>query len=332
MPRKARLFIPHAIYHVYCRTARGERVFDCAEEAAHFVETVRWVRDTDGFRVFAWCLMGNHYHLILRTGEVPLWSSMARIQGRVARSFNRRHGYLGRLWQSRYKARVVDSERYFNQAVAYVHLNPVAAGLVEDPAGYEWSGHGSLIGRRKPLLIDVKAFLMGYGSTISIGRRIYMASIRAVAEARWLDMGLRELPWWASVNDSDTIVEPGEVVGAVQYDGRPAARELPDIEAEDLVRLVARREGVGVDDLAGARRSAPLVASRVVLTAVAVLKYGHSVTEVARLLEKNPATVSRWLGIARWRLIADTRFADRVSQLVDDIAEGHNAIKRYVAP
>jgi len=126
MPRKPRLFLPGATYHVYCRVARGEFVFDDAREANAFVDAARDIRDLDGWRVLAWCIMANHYHLVITTDTVPLWKSMARLQGRVSRNFNKRRRYLGRLWQSRYRARLVDSQDYFLQVVSYVHLNPVA--------------------------------------------------------------------------------------------------------------------------------------------------------------------------------------------------------------
>ena len=107
MARSPRLFILGAIYHVYCRTARGEMVFADPDHAAEFVEIVADVKRLHGFEIFAWCLMGNHYHLVIRTHQTPLWRSMARIQCRVAREHNRRRRLLGRLWQSRYKARIV---------------------------------------------------------------------------------------------------------------------------------------------------------------------------------------------------------------------------------
>lgn len=328
MPRKARLFIPGAIYHVYCRTARGERVFDALAEAEHFVEVLRLVRNTDRFKILAWCLMSNHYHLVLKTGEVPLWSSMARVQGRIARGFNRRHGYFGRLWQSRYKARVVDSERYFNQAVAYVHLNPLCAGLVDDPVDHRWSGHAALIGRRKSELVDVRAALRGYGSTLARGRRRYLAFVRAVAEAKWFGRNVRELPWWVTEKDGDAIAEAGQGIDAVTYDGRPAPIELPDVELDELARFIARRTRVAGEDLSGACRGADVVEARIRLTAVAVQRYGHSVKDVAELLRKNPATVSRWLFIARDRLRDDRKFASAISRLAASAAaEHHNAIK-----
>jgi putative transposase len=75
MPRHPRLFIRGATYHVYCRVARGEFVFDDDDEAVEFVETLREVRDLDGWSVLAWCLMGNHYHLVVKTRNVDLWRS-----------------------------------------------------------------------------------------------------------------------------------------------------------------------------------------------------------------------------------------------------------------
>jgi len=97
MPRHPRLFLPGATYHVYCRVARGEFVFDDDYEAVEFVETLRAVRDLDGWTILAWCLMGNHYHLVVRVGPVELWRSMARLQARTARGYNRRRGFFGRI-------------------------------------------------------------------------------------------------------------------------------------------------------------------------------------------------------------------------------------------
>ena len=72
MPRKPRLFVSEATYHVYSRVARGEFAFDDPYEAEEFVETVRRVGDLHNWRVLAWCLMGNHYHLVVKTGTIPL--------------------------------------------------------------------------------------------------------------------------------------------------------------------------------------------------------------------------------------------------------------------
>ena len=208
MPRKPRLFVSEATYHVYCRVARGEFAFDDPYEAEEFVETVRHVGDLHNWKVLAWCLMGNHYHLVVKTGTIPLWRSMQRLQSIVAREFNRRRRYLGRLWQSRYRARIIDSNDYFRQVVSYVHLNPVAAGIVDDPVDYPNSGHREIVGHRPPRLIDVSSVLAGFNDGLSsTAQERYLVWVRAVAEARWFAQGLEELPWWKGARDATEIVE-----------------------------------------------------------------------------------------------------------------------------
>jgi REP element-mobilizing transposase RayT len=72
MPRKVRLFVPGATYHVYCRNARGEFVFENPDNVEAFIETLCDVRDRDGLSILAWCLMSNHYHIVISTGSAPL--------------------------------------------------------------------------------------------------------------------------------------------------------------------------------------------------------------------------------------------------------------------
>jgi REP element-mobilizing transposase RayT len=116
-------------------------VFSEREEASRFVEVIRGVKKRDGLTVLAWCVMGNHYHLALRTGSVALWRSIRLMQWRFARQHNRRCRQLGPVWQGRYQVRMVSGDRYLLQLIAYIHLNPVSAGLAGDPAAYRWSGH-----------------------------------------------------------------------------------------------------------------------------------------------------------------------------------------------
>ena len=113
MPRHPRLFVPGAAYDVYCRAARGELVFDDPFEVGEFVETAVRVRDIDGLKVFAWRLIGNHCHLVITTGVDPLSRSMLRLQAACVRGFNRRRRFLGRLWKSRHRARIVDTTDHF---------------------------------------------------------------------------------------------------------------------------------------------------------------------------------------------------------------------------
>jgi REP element-mobilizing transposase RayT len=300
MARSPRLFLPGAIYHVYCRTARGEMVFSDRDHAAEFVEIVADVKRLHDFEVFAWCLMGNHYHLVIRTHQTPLWRSMARIQCRVAREHNRRHGILGRLWQSRYKARIVREEDYYRQLLAYVHLNPVSAGIVKDPANHQWSGHAALIGRARPRLVDIPAALVGFGPSISTAREVYLDHVRVVAEARWLDAAIRKLPWWVKVANDDQIVEPEDADDAIDYRGKPLACSAGHgIDLNHAAALICEATGLQISDLSGRSRTADVAKARRALAVIAVDHLEFSVADVARLLQKHPGSVSRWLETPR---------------------------------
>ncbi len=236
MPRHARLFIPGATYHVYCRVARGEFVFDDQSEAVEFVEILRDVRNLDGWTILAWCLMGNHFHLVLTTRNVDLWRSMARFQGTVSRRYNRRHGYLGRLWQSRYRARVIDSDLYFRQVIAYVHLNPVAAGVVDDPARYSFSGHRELLGLVRPHVVDRSAVLSAFGSEDNrVAADDYADWVRAVARARLDETEVADLPWWASARHVEEIADPERHSDTRTFDGRALAEDRQELDLEEFL-------------------------------------------------------------------------------------------------
>ena len=335
MPRHPRLFVPGATYHVYCRVARGEFVFDDPFEAEEFVEAARCVFDLDGVRVMAWCLMGNHYHLVIRTGATPLWRSMLRVQAAVARGFNRRQSFLGRLWQSRYRARVIDSTEYFRQVVSYVHLNPVAAGIVDDPVEYPNSGHREIVGYRPPRLVDLPSVLAGFeGASLADARESYGAWVRAVAEAKWLDQRIGELPWWRMARDQDEIVPPGGDLDAETFDGHSFDDVPPTLTAAEFLRLFEEFSGHDREDLASPLRTRTLVEGRIELTLLAVYRFGVRSRDIADLIHKHPSSMTRWLnqGLRREQLDALFRERiDRLDRLISSAARNIESMRR-VAP
>jgi putative transposase len=316
MPRKPRLFVSGATYHVYCRVARGEFVFENPDNAEAFIETLRDVRDRDGLSILAWCLMTNHYHIVITTGSVPLWRSMARFQGTVARKHNRSRGVLGRLWQSRYRARFIDSNDYFRQVVAYVHLNPVAAGLVTDPAEYPLSGHREAIGSRPPTILDVKSLLEVFEASVpSLMRAEYLSWVRLVAEERWLDQGLSDLPWWQDAEDEDEIANPRRHAEAETYDQKRVNEDRVPVNLSELLERFEQITGMTALDLSSSRRGPVLPNGRIDLTAVAVGRFDHRVCDLTKVLCKNPGTVSRWLSKAERRSLHDPSYRSHLDDL-----------------
>lgn len=335
MPRKPRLFVSGATYHLYCRVARGEFAFDDPYEAEEFVETVRHVGDLHEWRVLAWCLMGNHYHLVVKTGTIPLWRSMQRIQSIVAREFNRRRRYLGRLWQSRYRARIIDSNDYLRQVVSYVHLNPVAAGIVEDPVDYPNCGHREIVGHRPPRLIDIPSVLVGFNEGRSFaGRESYLAWIRAVAEARWLAQGLEELPWWKEARTADEIVEHETHPEATTFDGGSPNIDRLSVDLADFAPLFERFSDHSIADLSSPLRKPDLTRGRIELTTLAVTRFEIRSIDIADLIGKHRSSITRWLNIGLLQLRNDRSFRLRLDFLERKISSAarDNASMRRVAP
>jgi REP element-mobilizing transposase RayT len=322
MPRHPRLFVPGAIYHVYCRVARGEFVFDELDEAFEFIEKLLEVRDLDGWTIFAWCLMGNHYHLVLRTGELDLWRSMARLQGSVSRDYNRRHRFLGRLWQSRYRARIIDSEEYFRQVVAYVHLNPVTAGLVRDAADYVHCGHRELIGACRPYVVDRRAALRSFSNTPTMSpAEDYLAWVREVAKAKFAERHLSELPWWTQAASDDEIADPQRHPTARSFDGCSPAENRVEIELGEFVARMEIVAGFSLSDLSSRSRDTELVRKRIEFAALAIGRYRLRVCDIAALVRKHPNSVSKWLnkGLRLERTNPD--FMARLNELDAAISE-----------
>ena len=143
MTRKRRVWYPGAIYHVMSRGNRKKNIFEDVEDYVRFLDMVQDAQEMYGFTVHAICLMTNHFHIEIETSEVALSRIMQRIKSLYAEDFNYRHHYSGHLFEGRYNACLILNDRYFLEVSRYIHLNPVKAGMVREPAAYEYSSYGA---------------------------------------------------------------------------------------------------------------------------------------------------------------------------------------------
>ncbi|MCU0293409.1 MAG: transposase [Thermoanaerobaculaceae bacterium] len=317
MPRQKRVLVEGATYHVYARVTRREGIFTHPEEADAWLAAVQEVKRRDGFAVLAWCLMSNHFHLVLRTGPVPLSRSMRSLQGRFAMGFNRRHRLIGPVWQSRYKARLVESDRYLRRLVAYVHLNPVAAGLVARPEDYPRSGHREILGRATATLADPDELLRLFGEARPAARRVYRETIRVVA-AGLHAQGVTD--GWLDVPDDDDAPLGVSRVRGPDAAGRGPARDRRPRDAASFVHDAVGVLGVTLDALSGRQQSAAVVRLREAICLVGTERYGLRLKAVAEAMGKGAESATRWVMHASARRHTDPEFAALLERLDADLA------------
>jgi len=291
---------------------RREGIFTQPEEADAWLTAVREVKQRDGFAVLAWCLMSNHFHLVLRTGSVPLWRSMRSMQGRFAMGFNRRHGLVGPVWQSRYKARLVEDDRGFRRLVAYVHLNPVAAGIVARPEDYPCSGHREVLGRAPATLGDPDELLRWFGKTRQVARRAYRETVRVVAAA--LEAQGATDGWLDPPADDGAPFGPSRVPGP-DAAGRGPARDRRPRDAATFVHEAAEVLGLSLEVISGRQQSATVVRVREAICLVGTERYGLRLKAVARALGKSAESATRWVVHASARRHTDPDFAALLERL-----------------
>jgi putative transposase len=148
MPRKPRIHVPGAFYHVTLRGNHRQDIFFSDQDRALLNEIVADVIEALQARVHGYCWMTNHVHLLIQVGESPLGRVMLRIASRYARQVQQRFRTTGHLFECRYHAVLVDADEYLLTLLKYVHLNPVQAGMVSTPDQYAWSSHHAYLGLR----------------------------------------------------------------------------------------------------------------------------------------------------------------------------------------
>ncbi|MDO9536683.1 MAG: transposase [Bacillota bacterium] len=139
MPRIARRKSESGIYHIIIRGTNRQEVFHDDEDCIRYLDTIARYKTEVGFRVYGWCLMGNHIHLLLKDGEEEIANIMKRIGVSFVSYYNCKYNTTGHLFQDRFKSEAIEQDKYLLTVVRYIHQNPVKAGIVKRPADWKWS-------------------------------------------------------------------------------------------------------------------------------------------------------------------------------------------------
>jgi len=155
MPRRERIKSTTGIYHIMLRGINRQVIFEDREDNEKFLDILMECKTISGYTIFAYCLMNNHVHLLMKEGTEELQTIFKRIGGRYVYWYNGKYSRNGHLFQDRYMSEAVETEEYIYTVIRYIHQNPVKAGIVENAEDYPYSSYGEYIGMQAGQLTDI---------------------------------------------------------------------------------------------------------------------------------------------------------------------------------
>ena len=255
MARPLRIEYEGAVYHVAARGNDKQTIFTDEKDYRKFLAVLEKKIERYGVVLYAYVLMGNHYHLLFETPAANITAFMHDLQSHYTGYYNRRHEKVGHLFQGRYKGLVVESDAYLLKLSRYIHLNPVRAGFARKPEDWLWSSYREYAGLRKKIgLVESEKVLSHYGQNMSRAKIRYREMIEAEAGGEPEDIMSKVTA--QSILGSDDFVERikkmirkqnGGIAGDISS-GRQLAR-WGRKEADDALEIVAGKCGVDVDVL-----------------------------------------------------------------------------------
>ena len=161
MTEKKRIWFPNASYHI---TVRGNRRNDLFKDEEDFQIYITLMKEAmnyyeNKYKVACFCLMDNHVHLLIQTTDLHIKEFMTRLNSIYARYFNKKHNYIGHLYQSTYYSELIETDKQMLETSRYIHLNPVRAKMVEKPEEYVWSSCNLLFNKEDGELVDTNLIL-----------------------------------------------------------------------------------------------------------------------------------------------------------------------------
>jgi REP element-mobilizing transposase RayT len=276
MARPLRIEYSGAVYHVTSRGNAKKNIFKDELDKDRFLETLNIVVTRFNWLCHAYCLMDNHYHLLIETPDANLSRGMRQLNGVYTQSYNRRHKKTGHIFQGRYKAVLVEKESYLLELSRYVVLNPVRAGIVEKPEEWKWSSYSATVGIRKaPHYLTIDWILGQFGSRRKKAEKQYKEFVLS---------GIKEESPWKNLKGQVLLGEEGfidkfkellikkeeikEIPRIQRYAGRPA---IADIFKEKTLGKQTRDKQIYR----------------------AHIKYGYTLKEIADYLGVHYTTISK---------------------------------------
>jgi len=335
MSRKMRLDWEDALHHIMVRGIDGKGIF--LEESEKFDLIARFeelVPEMD-VNIYAWAIMPNHFHLLVRTGSEPIHRFMHRLLTGFAVSYNLRNERKGYVFQGRFKSILVQEEMYFLNLMKYIHLNPLKAGLVSELHNlqeYRWCGHGSILGVRKYLWHNRLYALSKFGASISDSISRYMKYVSEEIGNKTMDelrlgtyiLGKQGICDLAQESYGDDRRGCCRVLGNKEFAvssmnrlkqmGNRIVRDREETHKEiaELFIWVTKNMGFSTQMILGNTRNPELSDSRALIAWVLSDHLGLSQSDCAGVLRMSRSGIRKAIGNGR-RIFSDSHFIKDIS-------------------
>ena len=295
MARRPRLLAAGLLYHVIVRGNQRQRTFASDDDFKAYLDRMDRYRAKCKVRIYGYCLMPNHAHLLLETGSTPLSKFMQGLQQSYTQYYNRMHRKVGHVFQGRYKAIICDKDQYLLALIRYIHLNPVRAGLVRRPERYPYSGHRNYLINSTPRILEPGPVLKVLG-----GKKRYEKFV--------LDgIGESHNAEYYEVEDQRFLGDEKFAEEVTKEAGEKRERKAKK-SIETALREIARRLEIPAEILRGKDRRWMVTKKRAESVAELVREKAYTVSEVAAFLRRDPAHISMMLArLSAKELYRDSR-------------------------
>jgi putative transposase len=315
MPRQPRLDAPGALHHIMGRGIERTTIFRTDQDREDFLNRLGQLCTDGDLIIYAWVLMPNHFHILVRTGRQGISKSMRKLLTGYVVNFNLRHKRYGHLFQNRYKSIICEDDPYLLELTRYIHLNPLRAGIVKDIKrlnSYPWAGHSAIMGRVKREWQDIRTVLDCFGNGgkgVEKYEQYVKEGVTRGTRPELVGGGLiRSLGGWSQVlslrRRGIKVASDGRVLGGDDFIQRLLS-EAEEKEKETLrllhkvlnlpalAKKIARGEGIAESELRSGIRKRAVGRARRLFCQLAIGRMGYPGAEVARFLGVTTSSVNR---------------------------------------
>lgn len=300
MPRQPRIDAPGMVHHVMARGIEKSRIFVDDEDRNFFLKRLGDLVVETGNPVYAFALIPNHFHLLVRRGKTPLATLMRRLLTGYALYVNKKRGRCGHLFQGRYKSIPCGDEIYFAEVLRYINLNPVRAGRCSFPelANYRYSGHGCIMGNRKISWLDSEAVLSLFSKSPKQARNLYAAFVAEGLDGA--DEDECAAPAKGACRDKQNAFHDANLLtifgsGSCLIHEKKHVNMGETVDVQKLFRETCLRHDVTKIELLGKTRTRRIANARRYLAKRMSMQSGLTRSQIATLLSVQPAAVTKML-------------------------------------